>query len=61
MAKKPRLILVKRLVSNAISVSRGRSVLLDVVPLLCQCPDSVQPVCGEDGLTYDNRCAANCM
>ncbi len=27
---------------------------------MCDCPDQSIPVCGEDGLTYDNRCLALC-
>ena len=26
----------------------------------CECPDSVEPVCGKDGVTYGNACLANC-
>lgn len=29
-------------------------------PMLCMCPDTASPVCGIDGETYQNSCAAFC-
>jgi hypothetical protein len=29
-------------------------------PLTCVCPEYYQPVCGENGVTYDNPCFAEC-
>lgn len=27
----------------------------------CQCPELHQPVCGSDGITYDNQCYLDCV
>ncbi|XP_078338126.1 double-headed protease inhibitor, submandibular gland-like [Crassostrea virginica] len=41
--------------------AKSRIISNGECPRRCACPRLYRPVCGEDGVTYPNRCVAGCM